>query len=80
MQLTLQGGVLLVWDQRVYEKIYVSIGHFFVNVLLKGVVDNFVWTCTRVYGPNDDNQQGALWEELARVHSRWNMTWCLMGI
>ena len=52
------GGVLLVWDQRVYEKIYVSIGHFFVNVLLKGVVDDFVWACTGVYGPNDDNQWG----------------------
>ena len=21
----------------------------------------------------------ALWEELARLHSRWNMTWCLIG-
>ena len=42
-------------------------------------MDNFVWTCTGVYGPNDDNQQGALWEELARVHSRWNTAWCLIG-
>ena len=42
-------------------------------------MDNFGWTCTGVYGPNDDNQQGALWEELARVHSRWNTAWCLIG-
>ena len=45
------GGVLLVWDKRVYEKIDVSIGQFFVNVLLKGVVDDFVWACIGVYGP-----------------------------
>ena len=32
-----------------------------------------------VYGPNDDSQQGALWEELTRMHSRWNMTWCVIG-
>ena len=32
-----------------------------------------------MYGPNDDSQQDALWEELTRMHSRWNMTWCVIG-
>ena len=48
------GGILLVWDKRVFEKMDVIVGHFFVNVLLRGVVDDFVWACTGVYGPNDD--------------------------
>ena len=30
-------------------------GLFFVNVLLKGVVNDFVWACSGVYGPNDDS-------------------------
>ena len=42
-------------------------------------MDDFVWAYTGVYGPNDDSQRGALWEELARVHSRWNVAWCLIG-
>ena len=42
-------------------------------------MDDFVWACTGVYGLNDDNQRGALWEELARLHSRWNTAWCLIG-
>ena len=32
-----------------------------------------------MYGPNEDNQRSALWEELSRVHSRWNMAWCVFG-
>ena len=69
--------MLLVWDKRVYEKIDSATSQFSINVLLKEVVDNFVWACSRVYGPNDDSQLGALWEELTRMHSRWNTTWCV---
>ena len=35
--------------------------------------------CSRVYGPNEDNLRGALWEELLRMHSRWNTAWCVFG-
>ena len=35
-------GVLLVWDKRVFEKVDCAVGLFSVNVLLKGVVDDFV--------------------------------------
>ena len=42
-------------------------------------MDGFVWACTGVYGPNDDGQRAALWEELSRVHDRWTMAWCLVG-
>ena len=48
--------MLLVWDKRVYEKVECAIGQFSVNVLLKGVIDDFVWACSGVYGPNDDSQ------------------------
>ena len=44
------GGVLLVWDKRVFEKVDCAIGLFSVNVLLKGVADDFVWACSGVYG------------------------------
>ena len=46
--------MLLVWDKKVYEK-DCAIGQFSVNVLLKGVVDDFGWACSGVYGPNDDS-------------------------
>ena len=68
------GGVLLIWD-----KMDVIVGQFSVNVLLRGVVDDFVWACISVYGPNDDGQRSFLWEELLRVRARWPMAWCLVG-
>ena len=46
-------GVLVTWDIRVYEKIDCVVGNFSVSVLLKGVVDGFVWICTGVYGWSD---------------------------
>ena len=51
------GGVLLIWDKRVFEKLDVMVGQFSVSVLLRGVVDDFVWACTGVYGPNDNDQR-----------------------
>ena len=57
--------VLLIWDKRVFEKLDVIVGQFSTNVILRGVVDDFVWACTSVYVPNDDGQQASLWEELS---------------
>ena len=48
------GGVLLIWDNRVFKNMDVIIGQFSVGVLLRRVVDDFVWACTGVYSPNDD--------------------------
>ena len=59
------GGVLLIWDKRVFEKLDVIAGQFSINVLLR-VVDDFVWACTGVYGPSDDGQWASLWEELSQ--------------
>ena len=70
--INIAGGVLLVWDKRVFEKVGCAVGRFSINVLFKGVVDDFVWACSGVYRPNEDSQRGALWEELSRMHSRWN--------
>ena len=65
-----------VWDKRVFEKMDVIVGQFSVGVLLRGVVDDFVWACTGVYGPNEDSQRSFLWEELLQVRARWPMEWC----
>ena len=70
---------MLVWDKRVFEKLDVIAGQFSVSVLLRGMVDDFVWACTGVYGPSDDGQRASLWEELSQVRARWPMAWCIVG-
>ena len=59
--------MLLVWDNRVFEKVDCAVGLF------------SVMACLGVFGPNDDGQWGVLWEELSRMQSRWNTTWCVFG-
>ena len=56
---------MLIWAKRVFEKLVIIASQFSVSVLLKGVVDDFVWACTGVYGPNDNGQRSTLWEELS---------------
>ena len=59
------GRVLLIWDKRDFEQLDIFVGQFSVSVLLRGVVDDFVWACTGVYGPNEDGLRAVLWEELS---------------
>ena len=73
------GGVLLMWDNRVVEKLEEAVGRFLVSCKFKNVVDQFVWAFTGVYGPNCDRDRGPLREELSGVCSWWDVPWCVGG-
>ena len=73
------GGVLIIWDRRVLEKLEVMVGSFSVSVQWKGVEDGFIWACSVVYGPNDNNLRGDLWDELVGIQQYWNVPWCCFG-
>ena len=61
------GRVLIMWDRRVLEKLEVLVGSFSVLVQWKGVEDGFIWACSGVYGPNDNNLRDDLWDELVGI-------------
>lgn len=61
------GGVLIMWDRRVLENLEVLVGSFLVSVQWKDVEDGFIWACSGVYGPNDNNLRGDLWDELVGI-------------
>ena len=73
------GGVLVMWDRRIVEKIDEAGGRFSVSCKFKNVEDHFVWAFTSVYGPNSDRDRQLLWEELASIHSWWNVPGCIGG-
>ena len=73
------GGVLMMWDRRVFEKVDCSVGSSSVSINFKGVVDGSDWFCARVYGPTDDSLRDALWEELDSMKVHWSLAWCLIG-
>jgi hypothetical protein len=73
------GGILLMWDRRVVDKIDCCLGSFVVACHFRNVEDGLVWAFAGVYGPNRDNLRRRLWEELAGVMSLWDVPWCIGG-
>ena len=61
------GGVLMMWDRRALEKLEVMVGQFSVSIRRQGLGDGFIWACSRVYGPNDNNLRGQMWDELTGI-------------
>ena len=51
----------------------------FVVVPLVIESKGFIWACSRVYGPNDNNLRGDLWDELVGIQQYWNVPWCCFG-
>ena len=73
------GGVLMMWDRRVLEKLEVMVGQFSISVRWQGLGDGFIWVCSGVYGPNDNNLKGQLWDKLIGIQQLWEVPWCYIG-
>ena len=73
------GGILLMWDRRVVEKIKEAVGQFSISCRFKNVSDQFEWAFTGIYGLNLNRKHQFMWEELAGLISWWNLPWCLGG-
>jgi exonuclease III len=73
------GGILLMWDRRVVEKIDEAIGLFSVSCKFKCVEEQNEWAFSGVYGPQTDRERRLMWEELSGLASWWSTSWCLGG-
>jgi hypothetical protein len=74
------GGVLLMWDKRVLEKVDSVVGTFSVSCSWKSLSNGFEWACSGIYGPNLEGLRAELWGELVDIRQRWNVSWCALGI
>jgi hypothetical protein len=73
------GGILLMWDKRVVNRMEVDVGDYVVACSFKNVDDGYEWAFAGVYGPNGDSDRCFLWDELAGLMSWWNLPWCIGG-
>uniref|UniRef100_A0A2N9I0X5 Reverse transcriptase zinc-binding domain-containing protein n=1 Tax=Fagus sylvatica TaxID=28930 RepID=A0A2N9I0X5_FAGSY len=73
------GGILLMWDKRVVEKVEEAAGYYSLSCKFRNVIDQFEWIFTGVYGPNLDSERGLFWEELVGLISWWNAPKCIGG-
>ena len=40
------GGVILMWDRKVFERVDLVVRSFPISIVLKGVSDGFEWICS----------------------------------
>jgi endonuclease/exonuclease/phosphatase family metal-dependent hydrolase len=73
------GGILLMWDRRVVEKIDSAVGHYSISCKFQNVLDHKEWAFSGVYGPNTNQERVIMWEELAGVASWWGVPWVTGG-
>uniref|UniRef100_A0A2N9HQB8 Uncharacterized protein n=1 Tax=Fagus sylvatica TaxID=28930 RepID=A0A2N9HQB8_FAGSY len=73
------GGIILMWDKRILEKVDVRIGEYSVSCQWRSLEDGFMWTSTGVYGPNLDRARSFFWDELRGVRDRWAFPWVLVS-
>ena len=73
------GGILLMWDRRVVEKVEEAAGYYSLSCKFRNVLDQFEWIFSGVSGPNSDSDRVMLWEELAGLVSWWDAPYCIGG-
>jgi len=56
------GGIWLMWDRRVVEKIEACGGIVTIACYFGCVSDSFEWAFAGVYGPNEGSDRKMLWE------------------
>ena len=73
------GGIVIAWNEGVYDKEDMWEGQFVVAVKLSRRSDGLKVVVASVYGPVYANRRGRLWEELDDVVSRFDGTPLLFG-
>jgi hypothetical protein len=73
------GGILLMWDMRVVEKVDEAVGNYSLSCKFRNVADQFEWIFSGAYGLNLDSERGLLWEGLVGLISWWDAPWCIGG-
>ena len=73
------GGILLMWDRRIVEKMEEVVGKFSLSCKFQCVEDQSEWVFSGVYGPQTGRERRELWDELSGVFSWWGSPWCVGG-
>jgi hypothetical protein len=73
------GGIILMWDRRVVERVDEAIGCFSISCRFREVASSLEWVFSGVYGPNRAVERRLMWDELAGIATVWAVPWCVGG-
>ena len=73
------GGILVFWDNRVFELVDLEEGEYSISFRFKNCVDGVVWVFTSVYGPVYSTDREDFWDEFGSIRGLWSDPWCVGG-
>ncbi|KAG5599567.1 hypothetical protein H5410_030937 [Solanum commersonii] len=74
-----KGGILLMWDSRVWKGSKVEEGNFSITYKFEALPDSFCWTFTGVYAPHTRKEKLECWEEMAAMKGLSKGPWVTGG-
>lgn len=74
-----RGGILIMWDKRIWEGEVSSVGAYSVSCCFSGKNQDFKWHLTGVYAPNDRVEREETWWEVGAARGLFTGPWVLCG-
>lgn len=74
-----RGGVIILWDRRLWKSINIQQGIYSVSVILESLQEQFRWCYTGVYGRHSNAARKDLWHELTAIKGIWDEHWVIGG-
>ena len=73
------GGIIMAWDNSQVSGSLKHVGSFSLTIEFTNRVDNSVWLCTTVYGPNARSLKSDFWNEIRFVRRLCPAPWVICG-
>lgn len=74
-----RGGILIMWDSKVWEGKIVATGAFTLTCKFVSQLQDLNWNLTGVYAPNCDKERQEVWWEIGAARGLFNGPWVLAG-
>ncbi|KAH7687154.1 Exodeoxyribonuclease III protein [Dioscorea alata] len=73
------GGIIMAWDKNLLSGSLIHSGVFSLTLEFSNRLDNSVWLCTSVYGPNARSLRSDFWNELRLIRNLRSSPWVICG-
>ncbi|XP_058103363.1 uncharacterized protein LOC131246914 [Magnolia sinica] len=73
------GGILVAWKNSAWQVLNSWTGKFFVSVILQHISSRFTCCFSSIYGPSQDRDRKAFWEELSLSRQKFVGACCIAG-
>ncbi|KAG5631925.1 hypothetical protein H5410_003642 [Solanum commersonii] len=74
-----RGGILIMWDGRVWSGEVSSLGAYSITCKLTGINQDLIWFLTGIYAPNSREKREEVWWEVGSARGLFDGPWVVCG-